>query len=290
MATTDKVAFMVSMDGSKLSYKSLVDKIKEKYAETVNIYPRIGSPGTQPQKVKAKDIDVLCLRNYQGMHIDDKVSMETICSMDPFPQSPTIGVVLRKDAERSPAAAQWQFRGTTLEFVTAPTNAENDVHMADSAAAQTSSKLSTPSDKIKKRKAEHITTDVPPVVLSSAVNAKVDSIVASGMCKRDELDDVALGRLAGIGEDKKALEVLDKFVGPEIETCDNKSRHLMKIIREMAGSASPVKAKTHAAAVPAKEEESAKKSKTETVSARALRHQMVSAETIPLPASSPSRP
>ena len=30
VATTDKVSFMVSMDGAKLTYKSLVDKIKEK--------------------------------------------------------------------------------------------------------------------------------------------------------------------------------------------------------------------------------------------------------------------
>jgi hypothetical protein len=267
VATTDKVSFMVSMDGAKLTYKSLVDKIKEKYAETVNIYPRVSSsPGTPPSKVKAKDIDVIALRNYQGMHIDEKVSMDTICSMDPFPSSPTIGVVLKKDAEKSPAAASWQFRGTTLEFVTP--GGDGDAHMADAASAHAAAKQSTPAaDKIKKRKAEHITADSPAVVLSDAVKAKVDSIVAAGLCKREDLDDVALGRLAGVESDSKALEVLDKFSGPEIETCENKSRHLMKIIRETAGSASPVKAKAPAAEKPSKDEEPSKKAKTDTVRA-----------------------
>lgn len=238
VCASDNVSFVVPVpkkEVESITYESLVSKIREKYVETCNVYST-AAPG-MPQ-VKSKDVEVMLLRNFDGAHVGPEVRFHEMCNLDPNPSSPTVGVVLRKDVEADASALHWRFKGRELSFETGtsklavPTFVASDTQGHAAAVAVTSKAAPTPKSS-KKRKAE---TPAPATAeLPDAVKEKLERIFESGECSKGDIDDIALGRLAGLPV-SKGIEVLGRFAGPELADAPNKSRHLMMVIREL-GSA-----------------------------------------------------
>ncbi len=237
VSTSDQVSFTVSVDADKCSstsYDAFLEKIQEGYAKTLNAYGQADiKPGT---------VEVVSLRNFHNIHLnkDEQATLDKICSLDPMPQSPTVGVVLRNDLRKTPDIVRWKFRGSQLDFVSnggpqilqehaLPASSKKGIAVVTKAPAQTP-------ENGKKRKAEQISTkpaaSPTPAKLSAALKAKLEGLFKAGVCKKEDIDEIAVCKLASLSEDKGA-EVLTKFGVIKIPEGENKSKHLMKLIREV---------------------------------------------------------
>jgi hypothetical protein len=239
VSTSDQVAFTVSVDADKCastSYDAVVEKIREGYAKTLQSY---GQANVEPSSV-----EVVSLRNFHNIHLnkDEQSTLDKICSLDPLPQSPTVGVVLRNDLKKTPDIIRWKFRGSQLDFVS---NGGPQIMQDTAIVSATSNKVIPPvkpakaltqtPENNKKRKADQVSNAAPsptPAKISSAVQSRIDALVQSGVCKKDELDSMALGRLAALPE-AKGIEALNKLAVSKLPEGQNKSKHLMKVIKDL---------------------------------------------------------
>jgi hypothetical protein len=239
VSTSDHVAFTVSVDADKCastSYDTVVEKIREGYAKTLQLY---GQTNVQPNNV-----EVVSLRNFHNIHLnkDEQSTLDKICSLDPIPQSPTVGVIFRNDLKRTPDIIRWKFRGSQLDFVsnggpqimqdTSIISAANNKNIPPVKPAKA---LAQTPENSKKRKADQVSNTAPsptPAKISTAVQSRIDALIQSGVCKKDELDSMALGRLAALPE-AKGIEALNKLAVSKLPEGQNKSKHLMKVIKDL---------------------------------------------------------